>query len=481
MGILTKEVKTKWNNINKEHLISKGYIYTGYRDDIVVKVEDLKQNSQCKIDCECDWCGKQIPSQYCCYNEIMDKFGNYLCFSCRSRERYIRNNNVLYHTHPEIAKRLKNKEDGFKYSYGTSKKLEFECEYCNTPYKAKPIKLAKAKSNLCPNCGDGFSFNNKFINNVLEQTGVVFEREYYNSDWTYIFIGNQKKKVRYDFVVYIQNKKYIIEADGGWHYIDNGLSGQSKEESKEIDSLKDDLATKNGFIIIRIDCFNNYEEIDEYIKKQLLEKIGDIIDFSNVDWDLCYKNALSSEYYNVWKLINDGYTRKEILDKMKYSVTFLDGAINKGIKLGTIEYQKLNEKYEDKKQQVKKLWNEGVFDLNKIVELTDVNETISVRKYLNTLYEDTGDLFYKIEHHKYYLCIEENTYYSIDALYEKFKKEIKSTQYDVKTIKARMARTIWRSINRQGTAYKYTWKIATRQEAYFDNRKNNTTIIESET
>lgn len=481
MGILTKEIKTKWNNMNKEHLISKGYIYTGYRDDVIVKVEDLQSNSHYSIDCECDWCNKKTSTTYKAYMDTLYRFGNHLCGSCRQKEMHIRKKNVLYYTHPELVRKLKNKEDAYEYALGTNIKLEFVCEYCKTEYKCNPIKLYNAKSNLCPNCGDGFSFNNKFINNVLEQTGVNFEREYYDSNWTYIQIDNQRKKVRYDFVVYMNNIKYIIEADGGWHYTDNILSGQSKEKTKEIDKLKDELAIKNGFIMIRIDCYNNYDDIGECIKMQLLEKLGKIIDFSNVDWDLCYKNALSSEYSKVWDFIKRGYNRRYILDNTKYSPYFVTCAINKGIELGTIEYQKAIEKYEEKKQQVKELWDNGIFDLNKIVELTDVNETISVRNYLNTLYENTLDPFYKIDHHKYYFCIEENTYYSIDALYEKLKYKLRTTKSDIKTIKTRMTRTIWHSIDRCGKAYNFSWMIVSKQEAYLDNRKNDTLIIENET
>ena len=41
MGIITKEVKTKWNNMNKSWLMSKGYNYTSYRDEVIVNVNDL--------------------------------------------------------------------------------------------------------------------------------------------------------------------------------------------------------------------------------------------------------------------------------------------------------------------------------------------------------------------------------------------------------------------------------------------------------
>ena len=39
MGIVTKEVKTKWNNMNKSWLMSKGYNYTYMGDSVEVKLE----------------------------------------------------------------------------------------------------------------------------------------------------------------------------------------------------------------------------------------------------------------------------------------------------------------------------------------------------------------------------------------------------------------------------------------------------------
>ena len=36
MGVITKEVTVKWNNMNRELFMSKGYEYTGYRDDVTV-------------------------------------------------------------------------------------------------------------------------------------------------------------------------------------------------------------------------------------------------------------------------------------------------------------------------------------------------------------------------------------------------------------------------------------------------------------
>ena len=77
-------------------------------------------------------------------------------------------------------------------------------------------------------CSDGFSYNNKFMGNVLESLGIKYESEYYNKDWCSIIYKGEKKRVLYDFL--IEHLKLIIEMDGAWHKHDNTLSNVSKEE-----------------------------------------------------------------------------------------------------------------------------------------------------------------------------------------------------------------------------------------------------------
>lgn len=41
MGLISKTVMVRWHSINKKWYESKGYIYTKYKDEFEVKVEDL--------------------------------------------------------------------------------------------------------------------------------------------------------------------------------------------------------------------------------------------------------------------------------------------------------------------------------------------------------------------------------------------------------------------------------------------------------
>ena len=44
---------------------------------------------------------------------------------------------------------------------------------------------------------------------------------------------------------------------GRWHFVDNTLSGQSKEKSHIIDEEKDKLAILHNILPIRINCEKN--------------------------------------------------------------------------------------------------------------------------------------------------------------------------------------------------------------------------------
>ena len=478
MGIITKEVITKWNNMNKEVFVSKGYEYTGYRNEVIVKVEDLPKGSSAKIETECDWCKKMNTTTYGAYNKIIDNFGNYLCISCRAKEYEIASKNVLYYTHPHLAKLLKHKDDAFMSSYGSNGKLCFICEFCKKEYLANAHELENSKTNLCPFCSDGFSYNNKFMGNVLESLGIKYESEYYNKDWCSIIYKGEKKRVLYDFL--IDHLKLIIEMDGAWHKHDNTLANVSKEDTMMIDKLKENLARDNGYTVIRIDCDSHehqYINMNETIKVQLIEKLSSYFDFSNIDWEDIDKRSQHSEYKKVWDLINNGITSpSEIKKEIGKSISFVRSAITKGRDLGTISYKTQHEDVVEKTKKLKEYWDMGIFDLEKLQVLVGTNETVSLRKYLNKIYEDTNDVFYLITEDKYCYCVEEDVYYSIYYLAEKRKDKFPNKT--LKDIYTCTYRSMWRSIDRKGRFLNKHWAILSRQQAYFEANKNNKKIFE---
>jgi len=82
--LLTKIVKLKCNPNNKKHLIEKGYNWD-YNKNILVKVEDLNENSKCEVDVACDYCLEDeiiniIPKKY--YNYIQQNKNSIIHKDC---------------------------------------------------------------------------------------------------------------------------------------------------------------------------------------------------------------------------------------------------------------------------------------------------------------------------------------------------------------------------------------------------------------
>ena len=57
-------VKMKWTKNNKKHYVEKGYLFTNFGDEFVIKVEDLPVGSHFKVNVICDYCGIEIIKEY---------------------------------------------------------------------------------------------------------------------------------------------------------------------------------------------------------------------------------------------------------------------------------------------------------------------------------------------------------------------------------------------------------------------------------
>lgn len=80
--ILTTKVKVKWHPRNKVWYENKNYIFTKYKDEFEVIIDDLNNGSKAKIDIQCDNCGEilyDIPwTNYKKHNQN----GKYYCRKC---------------------------------------------------------------------------------------------------------------------------------------------------------------------------------------------------------------------------------------------------------------------------------------------------------------------------------------------------------------------------------------------------------------
>lgn len=87
MGLITKLVITKWNPKNREWYESKGYVFTKWKDEFEVKVEDLSDGSHILVNAKCDGCDKLLENiKWKDYKKCENKDGSYYCIKCASNE-----------------------------------------------------------------------------------------------------------------------------------------------------------------------------------------------------------------------------------------------------------------------------------------------------------------------------------------------------------------------------------------------------------
>lgn len=85
MGLITEEIEINWHNFTKKWYESKGYIYSKDNKKFKVKVKDLPDGSNFKIECECDGCKKQLFMAYAQYKYSARDNDKIYCKSCASR------------------------------------------------------------------------------------------------------------------------------------------------------------------------------------------------------------------------------------------------------------------------------------------------------------------------------------------------------------------------------------------------------------
>lgn len=253
------------------------------------------------------------------------------CPGCRKNERLLRLS--LANTNQELAGLLLNKEDGYKYTWQSTKMLKWVCPDCHNIIEKPPSNVYRGGLS-CNFCGDGISYPNRFFTNLLTQLKISFipEKAF---DWGKT---QHNRKYKYDF--YLPKYNMIIEAMGSQHYAGNKFY-YTLEEIKNNDEIKENLAKENGISkYIKIDC--RYSTVD-FIKESILSnELSKIIDLSNVDW--VSVGALSNrsilirccKYYDKHK----SCTQKDVAKKFGISPKTVTVYLKRGAALGMCSYTK---------------------------------------------------------------------------------------------------------------------------------------------
>ncbi len=255
------------------------------------------------------------------------------CPYCTHNPKLLIGENDLWTTHPEIASKLLNQEEGYKHTEGSNIKVKWVCEDCNHINKNTITELKNKIKAKCNRCSDKLSFGEKILYEVLLSKNIDFE---YNKK----LIWSQNK--RYDFHFIYNEKSYIVEVNGIQHY-DRGfeaVGGRTLEEEQENDKLKEQLAKENGIDhYIVIDA--RYSDMD-WIKTSILDsflcKYLDLKDEDILNIDFNY----SSITVSIWDLWNNGLRTMEIVDKLKVSKRMVRNKLLLGQSIGKCTYNKAN-------------------------------------------------------------------------------------------------------------------------------------------
>lgn len=81
-------IKVKWHSQNKDHYINKGYVFTKYKDEFLVRAEDLSKSATAMVKIICDYCGEEYEMAWYHYREVQDKNQKCACYNCRHKKRY---------------------------------------------------------------------------------------------------------------------------------------------------------------------------------------------------------------------------------------------------------------------------------------------------------------------------------------------------------------------------------------------------------
>lgn len=233
--------------------------------------------------------------------------------------------NDLWTTNPKLANKLKNSKDGYKYTIGSNKKIEWICPDCGAIILKSPSKMNQSLS-FCQKCSKLNSYGEKFISELLNQLCEIYEKEK-------VFDWSDNK--RYDF--YLPEKNCIIEVHGKQHYSNSdfsGFGGKSYIEEQLNDEYKKELAIKNGiknYIVIP-----NKKSHKEDIEHNIMESMLPIIlcfTHDDIDWDKCHSFCLT----NITKSICNYYENEEKdLLKIAKHFGYCKNTIRKHLKDGAI-------------------------------------------------------------------------------------------------------------------------------------------------
>lgn len=267
--------------------------------------------------------------------------------------------------------------DAKKYTHRSKNKIFIKCSNCGKKKRIQIANIYNNKSIGC-SCGDGKSYPEKFVLNLLEQLDVDFKTEY-SPEWV--------KPKRYDF--YIKDNNCIIEANGLQHYKESfiTLGGKVLKEEQANDKFKKETALTNGI--------NHYVELDcresnlEWIKNSILNsELANLFDLSKIDWLQCAEFAnknIVKEICDYWNNKQEDETTSDLAKIFNLEKSTVNKYLKKGIELGWCNY--------DPKEEMRKSVSKNGKNNGKKVEIFKNGKSLGVFESCSGLERQSKKLF----------------------------------------------------------------------------------------
>ncbi|HGD0580605.1 TPA: hypothetical protein ACH354_002268 [Clostridium perfringens] len=297
-----------------------------YGDEYTVLGEYKGANIKIKVrhNCGCKW--------YITPANLLSRKGCPVCSSSEAKLGF----NTIWDTDRWMCDLGVSEEDAKRYTSRSNKKITVKCPNCGKDKEIRINQIYNNKSTSC-SCGDGKSYPEKFVMNLLEQLGLDFEIEY-KPKW----IDNK----RYD--LYIKDNNCIIETHGEQHYEEktfSSYSGRTLEEEQLNDKYKKEIALQNGIKhYIELNCS---ESNMNYIKHSILNsELSELFDVSKINWKQCAEFAnknIVKEVCDYWNNRSKDETTTDLGKMFKLDRTTIRNYLKRGNKLGWCNYDSKEE------------------------------------------------------------------------------------------------------------------------------------------
>lgn len=338
-GCYQKEVIKKLANERRKYMYVvgqriKGGDYSHKRDMIITGLfhDKLKKyNYKCNV---CGWENGVITE-----GDLKKGVGCSCCHSLVVAEGI----NDIPTTAPHIIKFFQGGyEEAKKYTRSSETKIFPICPDCGrVKQRQKSIAQIFKENSIGCNCSDGRSYPEKFMTSVLDQLNIEYEPEY-SPEWLRGYKGSSTK-AKFDF--YIPMNILIIETDGslGHGKFVYSKTYKTSQESLDKDKWKDNQAEKNGLKVIRIP--SDVSTV-KYMSNSIMNKLGNIFNLSNIDWNKCNEFAIKNKVKEVCEYYknNNEITTTELAKLFNISRGTAYRYLKRGTEVGWCTYDAKREK-----------------------------------------------------------------------------------------------------------------------------------------